>query len=481
MTMIPYLCLMLAMLLPGVMGGECQQPRGQEGDSLTTGCILLTCKGGVWRPSMDPRLCCYNGEAFQLGSTITTVSTADNCITTSLECGEEGVKTRIERGCSGPATAEQVRGVKCLLKEHFADSGNSGCSDQSLAQEKESSTSYLKTKSGILITGGEGQEAMTTELFIVKTKQVCSLPSLPSPRFGHTLDVVSDMPVVCGGHHLKIGDDDLEQSCQMFSPLSDCGAWHNLTTLQYKYGFSYHTSWVSQHGLVLFQSGGYNVMEMLPVADPAKPQYLEFDHSKELMQIGSGACGFGDGDTFILTGHGYLGHSKSVSRFYLEMFDKPGHCSWSDNEYCCMWGQSEDYERCKLVKGRVEKLPDLQQTRGEHSCGMYFDKNDTKVYIVAGGWDAYVHKLSSAEVLVEGDSEWRYVTPLPRKLSHAASVSLDNQIFIIGGWFDYKEASDEILTYDEDQMDWVKVGQLQTKRADLAATTIDASKLMGFC
>merc|ERR1719474_1446013 len=84
---------------------------------------------------------------------------------------------------------------------------------------------------GILITGGEGQEAMTTELFIVKTKQVCSLPSLPSPRFGHTLDVVSGMPVVCGGHHLEIGDDDLEQSCLKFSPLSDCGAWHNLTTL----------------------------------------------------------------------------------------------------------------------------------------------------------------------------------------------------------------------------------------------------------
>ena len=72
---------------------------------------------------MDPMVCCYNGEAFQFGSTITTVGTADNCITTSLECGEEGVKTRIERRCSGPATPEQVREIRCLIEQHLAESG----------------------------------------------------------------------------------------------------------------------------------------------------------------------------------------------------------------------------------------------------------------------------------------------------------------------------------------------------------------------
>jgi len=163
------------------------------------------------------------------------------------------------------------------------------------------------------------------------------------------------------------------------------------------------------------------------------------------------------------------------------MFDKPGHCSWADDEYCCMWGSNEDYERCRLSKGNVEKLPDLQQTRGKHGCGMYRDKNDAKVYLVAGGWDAYVNKLSSAEILVEGETKWSFITPLPRTLSHAASVSLDNKIFIIGGWHDYKVASDEIITYDEEKKDWKVVGQLQTPRADLAATKIDASNLMGFC
>ena len=95
---------------------------------MTTGCILLTCKSGAWRPSLDPMVCCYNGEPFQFGSTITVVNSADNCVTTSLECGEEGIKTRIdirreETGCSGPATHEQVRQIKCMLKQHLAESG----------------------------------------------------------------------------------------------------------------------------------------------------------------------------------------------------------------------------------------------------------------------------------------------------------------------------------------------------------------------
>jgi len=372
-----YLC-----LLPAVMGGQCQQPKGQDGDRLTTGCIVLTCKSGAWRPSLDPMVCCYNGEPFQFGSTITVVNSADNCVTTSLECGEKGIKTRIdirreETGCSGPATHEQVRQIKCMLKQHLAESGNSGCNAESLKQEKAPSTPPSDQVSGILITGGEGPEAVTTELFIVENKKICSLPSLPSPRFGHTLDVMEGMPIVCGGYQDEISDNIHSHSCLNFIPLSDCGSWQNLTTLQYEYGFGYHPSWVSPHGLVLFGTALYNVMELLPVAGPAKTQFLEYDHGKRLegMEIGGGSCGFDDGGVFILTGNTIYGHGKTVTRFSLEMFDKPGHCSWADDEYCCM---NEDYERCRLSKGNVEKLPDLQQTRGKHGCGMYRDKNDAK-------------------------------------------------------------------------------------------------------
>jgi len=374
--------------------------------------------------------------------------------------------------------------VEKILGERLAEKGNSGCSDESLKQEKAPETPSSEQVSGILITGGEGPEAVTTELFIVENKKVCSLPSLPSPRFGHTLDVVEGMPIVCGGNQDELNDEIHYHSCINFTPLSECGSWQNLTTLQFEFGFDFHPSWVSPHGLVLFGTFFYNnnnVMELLPVTGPAKTQFLEYDYGKRLMEIGGGSCGFDDGGSFILTGNTIYGQGKTVTRFSLEMFDKPGHCSWADDEYCCM---NEDYERCRLSKGNVEKLPDMQQTRGKHGCGMYHDKNNAKVYLVAGGWDARVNELSSAEILVEGDTKWTFVTPLPRTLRHAASVSLDNKIFLIGGWHDiaFKQvASDEIITYDEERNNWKVVGKLQTPRADLAATKIDASNLMGFC
>ena len=120
----------------------------------------------------------------------------------------------------------------------------------------------------------------------MENKQICSLPSLPRPRFGHTLDVMEDMPIVCGGYQDKLNDDIHTHSCLKFTPLSECGSWQNLTTLQSEYGFGYHPSWVSPHGLVLFERSLYDIMELLPVAGPAKTQFLEYDHNKRLMEIG---------------------------------------------------------------------------------------------------------------------------------------------------------------------------------------------------
>ena len=88
---------------------------------------------------------------------------------------------------------------------------------------------------GILIAGGKGPGSETTELFIVETGQTCSLPSLPSPRIDHSLDVMNSMPVLCGD---SFENDVGKKSCLKFSPLSDCGSWRNFTTLQYDLGYS---------------------------------------------------------------------------------------------------------------------------------------------------------------------------------------------------------------------------------------------------
>ena len=102
--------------------------QGQEGETVGSGCIIQTCKSGVWRPSLDKTVCCFNGEPFQFGSRITTINSSDNCTTTTLECEEDGIKTRIDQnrgkaGCSGPASKKEIREMKCMLKEHMEKSG----------------------------------------------------------------------------------------------------------------------------------------------------------------------------------------------------------------------------------------------------------------------------------------------------------------------------------------------------------------------
>ena len=123
---------------------------------------------------------------------------------------------------------------------------------------------------------------MATELFIVETGQLCSLPSLPSPRFAHSLDVMNNMPVVCGGVQDKINDNVHTHSCLNFSPMSECGSWHNFTTLQHKWGFDSHPTWQSKHGLVLFDNN--NDLELLPFS--AESQFLEFDQTKRVFEMG---------------------------------------------------------------------------------------------------------------------------------------------------------------------------------------------------
>jgi len=459
----------MQLLLPAVLGGQCEQPKGQEGERVASGCITQTCKAGVWRPSLDKTVCCFNGEPFQFGSRITTVNSSDNCTTTTLECEEDGVKTRIDQnrgkaGCSGPASTKEIREMKCMLKEHMEKSGFDGCLDKSRQQSESSSTSSAEHVSGILIAGGKAPGSETTELFIVETGQTCSLPSLPSPRIDHSLDVMNSMPVLCGD---SFENDVGQKSCLKFSPLSDCGSWRNFTTLQYDLGYSGHNSWTTQHGLLLMSRD----FELLPFSDQS--QVIEFVDYKTRgnASAGRGVCGFEDGDTFVLTGNMRF-NMKSVRRFSFEMVDG----------FCNQEMFTTHYERCKRVKGAVETLPDLQLRREFHGCGIYRDANNAKVYLVAGGRDDKLDELFSTEILIEGATSWAFTSPLHRAFYTPASVSLDNRVFFIGGefWENYKKhVSEEIVEFDGD--DWKVVGHLQTPRIDHAATKIDASSLMGFC
>ena len=94
----------------------------------------------------------------------------------------------------------------------------------------------------MLIAGGSGT-GITTELFLPMTGKTCSLASLPSPRTGHTLNLVGSTIVLCSA-----------KSCLQFQPSSGTGSWSSYSTPLAESRY-YHTSHVTQDGLLLLLGG----------------------------------------------------------------------------------------------------------------------------------------------------------------------------------------------------------------------------------
>ena len=83
-----------------------------------------TCKDGVWRPSLEQDVCCYNDEAFPPNTTIT--ATTDGCTEASIECRSDGNKARMVLNVDSTScltVEQQLREVKQLLEEHMDTTG----------------------------------------------------------------------------------------------------------------------------------------------------------------------------------------------------------------------------------------------------------------------------------------------------------------------------------------------------------------------
>ena len=98
---------------------------------------------------------------------------------------------------------------------------------------------------------GEGLENVkSVELFIPETGKACSFPDLPVARFFHTMNMMGDAIVVCGGE----GDQGSSQkSCVHLSPPSSSVWTSYATTRKGRYS---HTGWVSPRGELLLVGGG---------------------------------------------------------------------------------------------------------------------------------------------------------------------------------------------------------------------------------
>ena len=217
----------------------------------------------------------------------------------------------------------------------------------------------------------------------------------------------------------------------------------------------------------------------------------------------------------------------------VQIFKKPGHCSWSSNDYCCMWGSNEEYARCQLVKvvfilyllhnALLHNIMMLLKGKSGETAGPEPRQRHTWVWDVSGqGWcqgrttfgtilsDLSALGLPSGwwmgslcqEFVLDWDAEKRrqcvdicyppptQTPPHGKHFFWQQNLSFGSEnhnfgnvgwlfTFLPGGWYRYKKASREVLAYDGE--DWDVVGELETPRASVAATKIDASRLMGFC
>jgi len=292
-------------------------------------------------------------------------------------------------------------------------------------------------QTGILVAGGLGTWT-SAEVFIPANGKTCLYPDLPHEATSFTLDLVGDLPTLCG----SIDYGRPHKSCVQLTPPSRLGKWAPYATLEvYR---RTHSSWVSSSGLVLIggNSGG-TTTELVPAG--GKNFTLE--------TLTRNACAITTQDSVILTGGITIDYEKSY-----------------DGDLVV----TSEVARYNL-QGFVENLPHMSRKRFDHGCGSY-TSGGTLVLIVAGGLpdNSYQNPatpLSTAEKLVTGSTAWTATKPLPRILTEMASVSMNNKVYFLGGqMMTHREQRAEILAFDGE--DWKEVGKMKKERSWHSASKI---------
>jgi len=281
---------------------------------------------------------------------------------------------------------------------------------------------------GILISGGaSSSSSASVEVFFPLTSQSCSFPSLPDGgRHHHTMESF----LVCGG-----GDFDYSFStCVTF----DSGEWATSHTLvEWRFG---HSSWQTDQGVILM--GGWDsrdTSEIVPMTAEQGELAFALEHSTRY------ACSMSDltSDTVIITG----GHDnlQTVSRYG--------------------------------TQGFLEDLPPLLVGRLGHGCGAYLREADrTQVLLVAGGYDSNGNSFLSTEVLSSTSTQWIESTPLPRNMWSLKGVTVGGKLYMTGGKMEDDEGNfvdrDDIITWLDEEQEWVEAGKMMKRRSDHAVTKI---------
>jgi len=439
------LVFLVTCILSTVWGRDCDSPTAVEGESRVSGCVRITCKGGVWRPSLDHSVCCYDGATYTSDNTvITTTTAADGCTVAQLVCTEEAkTVVNIVSNCPRPATFQQVEEIKHILETHFGNAGQpEPGKDQTIQKDATTSPSLLSEEKGILITGAN--HSSLVELFLPSKGVFCQLPRTPRPLIhGPTINMVQGNPVLCQN---SLVEYDSFECIEFKIPESRWAPYGNLVRKEdYQTKFR---SWASPKGLMMIDTRTSQL-----VKETEKSKFAEF--VKDF-------CAIPDGDSLILTGG-------------------------SD------WNAKDGKSRKSVTKHRIgespEVLPYLNFARTAHGCGSY-KVGFKKVLVVFGGRndDGNVPVMTLEKFYYEPRALdfdfWLRVdkADMKRPIAVSASVSLGTRVFFIG--IENYGTVDHLAAFNGETEEWEEeVAEFDSPRDLLTAATLveDTTELKKFC
>ena len=113
---------------------------------------------------------------------------------------------------------------------------------------------------------------------------------------------------------------------------------------------------------------------------------------------------------------------------------------------------------------------------------------------MAGGTGADHSPLSSTELLVLGEREWRFGADLPEPKEHLSTAKVENSVYMAGGdsvyapgMHDYKDRH-SILLWEEDEShveegggSWEEVGKMKIARNFHGMTAVDEQFVIDHC
>jgi len=337
---------------------------------------------------------------------------------------------------------DQLRNeIKTLTRVQYLENG---CNDTETneSSEKQGSTSLtedpidalnhlvkeVEDEIVILVVGGQ-QKTITKSVEAITTEgtPLCTLPDLPDERSAHTMD-----------NHIMCGGSSTLSSCLYYG----AGKWTKYRNVL-KFLRNYHVSWQRPDGEVML-IGGWNVNSQKTsevVLSSGQQEGFNLKHKI------NNACAIKFDDYLIITG-GYHTFAK-VSKY-----DKFG------------W---------------VKDLPKLKSGRRLHSCGHYYSDTNELIYLVTGGLDVSSRVTDSTEVMAASGSYWTNVGNLPRAAYAMSGISVNNQIFVTGGYGQGVIALDTILKFNSASSEWEKSGELSFARSYHSVAVLPKEEVKPYC